>query len=115
MEDPDGTVAMDFQGKAVMGVKVPVDRRGFRFDVRRLHATLPWSGRRDVVVAYMARGPELLSPADQCSLRQAGLAKEDTVTGSSSKKEMAKVVIGHAVIFAPARALGGCAGHPQTR
>ena len=96
MEDPDGTVAMDFQGKAVIGVKVPVDRRGFRFDGRRLHAALPWSGRRDVVVAYMARGPELLTTADQCSLRQAGfpLAKEDTVSESSSKKEMVKVVIG---------------------
>ena len=72
MEDPNGDLAMDFKGKSVMGVRVPVDKMGFRFDGRRLHATMPWSGRRDVVVAYTARGPELLSPGDQEDLKQLG-------------------------------------------
>ena len=42
MEDPEGDVAMEFKGKKVMGVGIPVDRRGFRFDGQRLHATMPW-------------------------------------------------------------------------
>ena len=96
MEDPDGDMAMDFKGKMVMGVKVPVDSQGFRFDGCRLHATLPWAGCRDVVVAYMARGLELLASADQCSLKQLGfpLSNEDTITDLPSRKELAKVVIG---------------------
>ena len=96
MEDPDGDVAMDFKGKKVMGVGIPVDTRGFRFDGRRLHATMPWSGRRDVVVAYMARGPDLLEPSDQSYLRGMGfpLSTEDAVVNHSSRKDMVKVVIG---------------------
>ena len=99
MEDPNGDMEMDFKGKPVMGVKVPVDSKGFRFDGRRLHATLPWSGRRDVVavvVAYMARGPELLTTADQSALRDLGfpLAKVDLDLEMPSKEKMAKVVIG---------------------
>ena len=96
MEDPEGDTAMDFKGKKVMGVRVPLDRRGFRFDGRRLHATLPWSGRRDVVVAYMARGPELLTPADRTCLRQLGfpLSREDALMDPKSRKDMVKVVIG---------------------
>ena len=70
-----------------------------------------------------ARGPGLLTPADQCSLRQVGfpLAKEDAVSESPSKKAMAKVVIGvyrtpeQFVADAIARAFGGCAGDPQAR
>ena len=54
--------AMDFKGKTVMGVGVPVGKGGFRFDGRRLHATLPWSGQRDVVVAYMLLYIYLSSP-----------------------------------------------------
>ena len=96
MEDPEGDTAMDFKGKKVMGVRIPLDRRGFRFDGRRLHAALPWSGRRDVVVAYMARGPELLTPADQACLRQLGfpLSKEDALMDPNPRKDMVKVVIG---------------------
>ena len=91
MEDPSGDLAMDFKGKPVMGVKVPVGKEGFRFDGRRLHATLPWSGRRGVVVAYMARGREVLN-ADQSALRDLGflLAKEDLELESPSKEKMAK-------------------------
>ena len=96
MEDPSGDTPMDFKGKTVLGVGVPVGKGGFRFDGRRLHATLPWSGQRDVVVAYMARGPELLSSVDQVFLRKLGfpLSKDDILRSPPPGKGRVKVVIG---------------------
>ena len=115
MEDPQGDVAMDFKGREVLGVRVPVDRGGFRFDGRRLHATLPWSGRRDVVVAYMARGPDLLEPADKVFLRQVGflLSKEDLRESPPAGRDKVKVVIG--VYRTPERFVAEAmsAGHPS--
>ena len=60
MEDPAGEVEHEFKGRKVKGVCVPVTAAGFRFDGKRLHATMPWVGRRDVVVAYMSRGARAL-------------------------------------------------------
>ena len=108
MEDPKGDVAMDFKEKEVMGVGVPVDRGGLGSMAG--DCMLPCRGR----VAYMARGPELLEPADKAFLRQVGflLSKEDGRVSPPSGRDRVKVVIG--VYRTPeqfvAEAMG--AGHP---
>ena len=76
MADPSGDVAMDYGGRDVQGVRVPVDAAGFRFDGHRLHATWPWVGRRDVVVAYMPRGMEKLRAEDKAFLVDSGFRLE---------------------------------------
>ena len=60
MEDPAGEVEHEFRGRKVKGACVSVTAAGFRFDGKRLPATMPWVGRRDVIVAYMSRGARAL-------------------------------------------------------
>ena len=67
MEDPDGVVELECKG-----VCVPVTAAGFRFDGKRLHATMPWVGRRDVVVAYMSRGARALDAEHAAFLMKLG-------------------------------------------
>ena len=72
MEDPDGVVEHEFRGRKVKGVCVPVTAAGFRFDGKRLHATMPWVGRRDVIVAYMSRGARALEAEHASFLMKLG-------------------------------------------
>ena len=72
MEDPDGAVEHEVRGRKVKGVCIPVTAAGFRFDGKRLHATMPWVGRRDVIVAYMSRGARALEAEHASFLTKLG-------------------------------------------
>ncbi|CAE7296178.1 car, partial [Symbiodinium sp. CCMP2592] len=115
MEDPSGDVEREFRGRAVKGTCIPVTCEGFRFDGRRLHATMPWRGRRDVIVAYMPRGPQDLSTGHRKFLEGLGFIL-DRSKALSSKKNVAgftKAVIG--VYRTPEQFVAEAAniGHPS--
>ncbi|CAE7204871.1 car [Symbiodinium sp. CCMP2592] len=115
MEDPSGDVEREFRGRAVKGTCIPVTCEGFRFDGRRLHATMPWRGRRDVIVAYMPRGPQDLNAGHRKLLEGLGFIL-DRSKALSSKKNVAgftKAVIG--VYRTPEQFVAEAAtiGHPS--
>ena len=64
-EDPNGDHELEVGFAKVKGTVTQVDRRGFRFDGSRLRATMPWKGRRDVVVAYLAKDVGKLNDVDK--------------------------------------------------
>ncbi|CAE7428234.1 car [Symbiodinium sp. CCMP2592] len=95
MEDPAGDVELEIKGRAVRGVCIPVTHEGFRFDGRRLHCTRPWTGRRDVIVAYMPRGPKKLKAEHASFLESLGFVLDRAASGSQvSPGDMTKAVIG---------------------
>ncbi|CAE7763397.1 car [Symbiodinium sp. CCMP2592] len=95
MEDPAGDVELEIKGRAVRGVCIPVTHEGFRFDGRRLHCTRPWTGRRDVIVAYMPRGPKKLKAEHASFLKSLGFVLDRAASGSqASPGDMTKAVIG---------------------
>ncbi|CAE7385001.1 unnamed protein product, partial [Symbiodinium sp. KB8] len=113
MEDPDGEVEHEFRGRQVKGVCVPVTAAGFRFDGKRLHATMPWVGRRDVIVAYMSRGARALEAEHASFLTKLGFLldrkKQPPPAGSTG---VTKAVIG--VYRTPEQFVAGAVkvGHP---
>ncbi|CAE7664604.1 car [Symbiodinium sp. CCMP2592] len=95
MEDPAGDVELEIKGRAVRGVCIPVTHEGFRFDGRRLHCTRPWTGRRDVIVAYMPRGPKKLKAEHASFLTSLGFVLDRATSGSQvSPGDVTKAVIG---------------------
>ncbi|CAE7715963.1 car [Symbiodinium sp. CCMP2592] len=95
MEDPAGDVELEIKGRTVRGVCIPVTHEGFRFDGRRLHCTSPWTGRRDVIVAYMPRGPKNLKAEHASFLTSLGFVLDRATSGSQvSPGDVTKAVIG---------------------
>ncbi|CAE7812845.1 unnamed protein product [Symbiodinium sp. CCMP2592] len=95
MEDPDGDVEHEFRGRSIRGVCLPVTPEGFRFDGRRLHDTMPWNGRRDVIVAYMPRGPENLKSEHVKLLEGLGFVLDRSKAATSESCDgLTKAVIG---------------------
>ena len=95
MEDPAGEEFQEVGGRRVAGVCIPVLAEGFRFDGKRLHATMPWNGRRDVIVAYMPRGRQDLKPEHAAFLKSLGFVLDSSERGKGSTLQgFTKAVIG---------------------
>ena len=81
----------------VKGTVTQVDRRGFRFDGSRLRATMPWKGRRDVVVAYLAKDVGKLNDVDKAFLIDLGFPLDPATCVSRCgprPKDKVRAVIG---------------------
>ena len=61
---PGGSCSLLVNGKELDGTILPVSRATQRFDPRAVHATLPWEGQRDVLVAFTPGKRNSLSEDD---------------------------------------------------
>ena len=61
---PGGSCSLLVNGKELEGTILPVSRATQRFDPRAVHATLPWEGQRDVLVAFTPDKRNSLSEDD---------------------------------------------------
>ena len=53
IQDDSGTVPQVHNSSEVMGTPVPIPREGLRFNAREvMHCTMPWTGRRLILVAF---------------------------------------------------------------
>ena len=96
-EDPNQDHELEVGPAKVKGTVMQVDRRGFRFDGSRLHATMPWKGRRDVVVAYLAKDVGKLNDVDKAFLIDLGFPLDPATCVSRCgphPKDKVKAVIG---------------------
>ena len=93
-EDPNGDHELEVGPAKVKGTVMQVDRRGFRFDGSRLHATMPWKGRRDVVVAYLAKDVGKLSEVDKAFLIDLGFPLDPATCVGPTPRIRSKPLLG---------------------
>ena len=78
LEGPGNVEMFDAQGNSFMGSAIPWDGNILRFNARcSRHATLPWTGRRVVLIGYSVRHSHELNNADANFLIDLGFAIGD--------------------------------------
>ncbi|CAE7837757.1 unnamed protein product [Symbiodinium sp. CCMP2592] len=74
LQQDNGAIPQTFGGSEVFGTAVPIPTEGLCFDARGiLHCTMPWKGRRLVVVAFTVSKTEELKPSDAHLLEDLGI------------------------------------------
>ena len=78
LEGPGDIEMVDAQGNSLMGSAIPWSGNVLRFNARcSRHATLPWTGRRVVLIGYSVRHSHELSKADVDLLIDMGFVLAD--------------------------------------
>ena len=84
LEGPGNVEMFDAEGNSFMGSAIPWDGNILRFNARcSRHATLPWTGRRVVLIGYSMRHSHELNNADANFLIDLGFAIGDLVASPS--------------------------------
>ena len=60
VQSPEGERMLSVGGKSLSGRLIDLQRGPAYFDPHRVHATMPWRGRRLILVAFTIRNPEKL-------------------------------------------------------
>ena len=73
LEDDSGTVPQTRGESEIWGTPIPIPRKGLRFNAREaFHCTMPWTGRRLILVAFTVSRTNDLQPHDAQLLQGLG-------------------------------------------
>ena len=73
LEDDGGTVPQTRGESEIWGTPIPIPRKGLRFNAREaFHCTMPWTGRRLILVAFTVSRTNDLQPHDAQLLQGLG-------------------------------------------
>ncbi|CAE7249029.1 unnamed protein product [Symbiodinium sp. CCMP2592] len=74
LQQDNGAIPQTFGGSEVFGTAMPIPPEGLCFDARGiLHCTMPWKGRRLIVVAFTVSKTEELKKSDAQLLEDLGI------------------------------------------